>query len=136
MAKFYAKDFVITVGGEDLSASLASVELSIEVDDIETTSFGSSGWRTRQGGLQQASVSLSFHQDFGAGAVDATLHPLIGTVVEVVITPTAAAVSATNPSYTFDALVNNYVLSGAVGDLATFDVTWPVSGVVVRSEGA
>jgi hypothetical protein len=136
MAKFYAKDFVITVDGDDLSANIASVELSIEVDDQETTSFGTDGWRTRQGGLKQGSVSLSFHQDFGAGAVDATLQPLIGSVVEVVIKPTSGAVSATNPSYTFDALVNAYVVSGAVGDLATFDVTWPVSGEIVRSAGA
>jgi hypothetical protein len=133
MAKFVATDFKTTINGVDFSTSLASVELTVDSDDVETTSFAGSGWRSRVGGLKNAALTLSWHQDFGAASVDATLWPLINTLATVVITPTSGSVTATNPSYTATALVNNYVVSGAVGDLATFDVTWPVSGAVTRA---
>ena len=133
MAKFVATDYNITVNGTDFSTSLASAELSIESDDVETTAFGGE-WRTRTGGLKQASLSLEFHQDFGASSVDATLFPLLNTLATVVITPTSGTVSATNPSYTATALVNQYMpFASSVGDLATLSVTWPVSGTVTRA---
>ena len=133
MAKFYAQDYKVTIGTTVLSTSIASVTLDITTDEIETTSFGNAGYRTRIGGLKDASVSLDFHQDFGAGSVDALLFPLMGSTVAVKIAPTSGTVTATNPEYRFDALVTQYQpFAGAVGDLATLSVTWPVSGEVVR----
>lgn len=133
MAKFVATDYKITVNGTNFSTSLASVELSIESDDVETTAFGGE-WRTRVGGLKQASLTLEFHQDFGASSVDATLFPLLNTIATVVVTPTSGSVSATNPSYTATCLVNSYQpFASSVGDLATLSVTWPVSGTVTRA---
>lgn len=133
MAKFVATDYKITVNGTNFSTSLASVELSIESDDVETTAFGGE-WRTRVGGLKQASLTLEFHQDFGASSVDATLFPLLNTIATVVVTPTSGSVSATNPSYTATCLVNAYQpFASSVGDLATLSVTWPVSGTVTRA---
>jgi hypothetical protein len=132
VAKFYAQDYKITVGTAILSTSLASVTLDITADEIETTAFGSQ-YRTRLGGLKDASVSLDFHQDFGAGSIDALLFPLLGSTVAVKIAPTSGTVTATNPEYRFDALVTQYQpFAGAVGDLATLSVTWPVTGEVLR----
>jgi hypothetical protein len=132
MAKFYAQDYKITVGTAILSEDIASVTLDITADEIETTAFGQT-YRTRIGGLRDASVSLDFHQDFGAGSVDALLFPLMGSTVAVKIAPTSGTVTATNPEYRFTALVTQYQpFAGAVGDLATLSVTWPVSGEVVR----
>jgi hypothetical protein len=132
MAKFYAQDYKVTVGTHVLSSSVASVTLDITTDEIEVTAFGST-YRSRIGGLKDASVSLDFHQDFGAGAIDAILFPLMGSTVAVKIAPTSGTITATNPEYRFDALVTQYQpFAGAVGDLATLSVTWPVSGEVVR----
>ena len=132
MAKFYAQDYKVTIGTVVVSDDIASVTLDITSDEIETTAFGSS-YRTRIGGLKDASVSLDFHQDFGAGAVDSLLFPLMGSTVAVKIAPTSGTVTATNPEYRFNALVTQYQpFAGAVGDLATLSVTWPVSGEVVR----
>jgi hypothetical protein len=132
MAKFFAQDYKVTVGTTVLSDSIASVTLDVTADEIETTSFGST-YRTRIGGLKDASVSLDFHQDFGAGSVDALLFPLMGSTVAVKIAPTSGTVTATNPEYRFTALVTQYQpFAGAVGDLATLSITWPVSGEVVR----
>jgi len=132
MAKFYAQDYKITVGTANISEDIASVTLDITTDEVETTAFGST-YRTRIGGLKDASVSLDFHQDFGAGSVDALLFPLMGSTVAVKIAPTSGTVTATNPEYRFTALVTQYQpFAGAVGDLATLSVTWPVSGEVER----
>ena len=136
MAKFYAQDYKITIGTAVLSEDIASVTLDITADEVETTAFGST-YRTRIGGLKDASVSLDFHQDFGAGSVDALLFPLMGSTVAVKIAPTSGTVTATNPEYRFTALVTQYQpFAGAVGDLATLSVTWPVSGEVTRATAA
>ena len=132
MAKFAATDHKITISGTDFSTSLNSVELSQEADDIETTAFGSS-WRTRIGGLKQASLTLNFMQDFGAGSVDATLNPLLGSIATVIIQSASGTVSATQPKYSATCLVTAYSpFSSSVGDIATLSVTWPVTGTVVR----
>jgi hypothetical protein len=132
LAKFYAQDYKVTIGTVVISDDIASVTLDITADEVETTAFGSS-YRSRIGGLKDASVSLDFHQDFGAGAVDSLLFPLMGSTVAVKIAPTSGTVTATNPEYRFNALVTQYQpFAGAVGDLATLSVTWPVSGEVVR----
>jgi hypothetical protein len=136
MPKFYAQDYKITVGTAILSTSLASVTLDITADEVETTAFGSS-YRTRIGGLKDASVSLDFHQDFGAGAIDSLLFPLLGSTVAVKIVPTSGTVTASNPEYSMSCLVTQYQpFAGAVGDLATLSVTWPVSGEVTRATAA
>lgn len=134
MAKFVTTDYAIELGGTDFSTSIASVTLDITVDEQETTAFGATS-RTRIGGLKDASISLDFHQDFGADSVDATLYPLLGQTVTFTITPTTGAVSATNPTYSGSALVTQYSpFANAVGDLATLSVSWPVTGDITRAE--
>jgi hypothetical protein len=136
VAKFVATDYNITIGGTNLSTSLAAATLDITAEEQDTTAFGST-YRTRIAGLKDASVTFDFHQDFGAGSIDATLFPLVGSLATVVIKPTSGTVSATNPTYTFTALVTQYQpFASSVGDLATLSVSWPVSGEVVRGTGA
>lgn len=133
MAIFVATDYNVTINGQNYSANLTQAELAIEADDVETTAFGST-FRTRIGGLKSASVNFQFNQDFGASGLDSVFFPLLGTQATVVIKPTGTAVSATNPTYTFNALVTQYTpISASVGDLATFSVSWPVSGTVTRA---
>lgn len=133
MAKFVATDYNVTINGASFSNSLAAVTLDITSEEQETTAFGD-GFRTRIGGLKDGSITLDFHQDFGASSVDATLFPLIGTQATVVIKPTSGTVSATNPSYTALALVTQYQpFASNVGELATLSVTWPTSGSVTRA---
>lgn len=133
MPKFAATDYRVTIAGTNLSTFLNQVELALESDELETTAFGGA-WRERIGGLRTGSVTLQFMQGFGAAEVDATLFPLFNTVATVVITPTSATVSSTNPSYTAACLVNSYTPhASSVGDLATFSVTWPTTGTVTRA---
>jgi hypothetical protein len=132
MAKFAATDYKITINGTDFSTNLNSVELAQEADDLETTAFGQS-WRSRIGGLKNASVTLNFMQDFAAGSVDAVLNPLLGSIATVIVQSASGTVSATQPKYTAECLVTSYSpFASSVGDIATLSVTWSVSGTVVR----
>lgn len=132
MAKFVTTDYQFTLDSNDLSSSAAAITLEITVEEQETTAFGNSS-RTRIGGLRDASLSIDFHQDFGAGGIDSILEPLLGSVVPFSIQPTSEAVSATNPSYSGSVLITSYSpFANSVGDLASFSVTLPVSGDVTR----
>jgi len=133
MAKFVATDYKITLNGTDFSDHLAACTMDITSEEQDTTSFGRT-FRTRIGGLKDGSVSLDFHQDFGAASVDATLFPLLGSAVAFTIKPTSGTVSATNPTYSGTALVTQYQpFASSVGDLATLSVSWALSGAVTRA---
>ena len=133
MAKFVATDHKITINATNFSDSLQSVDLTIQADEVDTTTFGGA-WKTVTGGLRSGSLTLNFYQDFAAASVDATLWPLLNTAATVNITPTSTAVSATNPAYTAVCLVSQYQpFASTVGDLATLSVTWPTSGTVTRA---
>ena len=134
MAKFVATDYNVTINGANFSNDLAAVTLDITSEEQETTAFGST-FRSRVGGLKDASITLDFHQDFGAASVDATLWPLLGTNATVVIKPTSGTATATNPAYSGVFLVTEYQpYASSVGDLATLSVSWPLaSGSVTRA---
>lgn len=136
MAKFVATDFSISLDSNDLSASLASATLEITREEQITTAFGQSSV-TRIGGLQDASLTLEFHQDFADSSVDSLLFPLLGSVVAFEIKPTSEAAGTANPAYAGSVLVNSYTpFDSATGELATFSITLPVSGDITRSTGA
>ena len=124
----------VTINSVNLSDHIASVTLSTSADVVDTTGFSSTAARSRVAGLLDNSVTLEFHQDFATSNVEATVYPLIGTTTTVVVTPVDTTVGATNPSYTFSALVAEWQpLSGAVGELATASVTWPISGSITKA---
>ncbi|HMA78215.1 MAG TPA: radical SAM protein, partial [Candidatus Paceibacterota bacterium] len=122
-----AKDYDITINGDNFSSSLAAVTLSLSAEEQETTSFGAE-YRQRISGLKDASISLDFHQDFGSASVDSTLYPLLGQPATVVVKPTSDAIGSTNPGFSAVYLVTEYSpYDSSVGDLATLSVTWPIA---------
>lgn len=127
-------DPVITINSVDLSGSIASVTLTTTVADVTTTNFGSGGAVTRVAGLKDSSISIDFHNDWDASGVSATVGALVGSTTTVTVKPDSDATSATNPEYSMTVLVTEWpFVDGAVGDLASASVTWPVSGVITES---
>jgi len=129
----------ISIDGTDFSDHVTSVTLNQNVDAVETTAMSSSGARTRVGGLKDNSVTIEFNQDFSAAELEATVNDAAATWVgqndiTIIVKPDGGATSATNPSYTFDVLVSEWTpLNGAVGELATVSVTWPVNGNITKA---
>ena len=131
MAKFVATDFAISINGTALSGNIAAATITTTAEEVETTAFGNT-YRQRTAGLKDASVSLDWHQDYGAGSVHEILNPLVGSLATVTIVPTSASVSATNPSVSAVFLVTEYSpVSGTIGDLSTFSTTFPLGTGVV-----
>lgn len=123
----------VTINSVDLTSFVTSVTLDMSVDEVETTAFGSAA-RTRIGGLQDHSVTIEFQQSYAASSVEATLYPLLGSTTTVVLLPNGTAAGTTNPRFTFSALVTEWQpISGAVGDLASASVTWPISGTITKA---
>jgi hypothetical protein len=134
MARIVLTDVGVVLGGVDLSDHIASVEIAQSFDEVETTAFGDGG-RTRVAGLEDSSLTLSFHQDFAAANVDATIAPLVGGTASFLVAPfgTAVGASGTAPRYSGTVLLTEWTpLNGSVGDLSTADVTWPVVGKIAR----
>lgn len=134
MAKQVANNVVVKIGGVDLSQWVSSVSIGTSVNEIPTTSFASGGVVERVGGLKDNSVTISFMQDFAASAVEATIYPLIGSTAAFIINPSSTAASSTAPNYTGTVLVLEWTpVAGAVGELLTADVTWPITGAIAKA---
>jgi hypothetical protein len=130
MAVFLNNGVSVTVNSVDLSDHVTSITLNRTFDELEVTAMGDSGHKFVKG-LEASSITLDFLNDTATGEVLQTLQAAWGTNVTVVVKQTSGAVSATNPSYTMTALVNNTTdINGAVGDLGTQSVTWNVSGTI------
>ena len=133
MARIVLTNASVTFASTDVSSYVSSVTLSSSLDVVDTTSFGNTA-RTRVAGLADNQVTVEFFQDFGSGLLESIVYPTIGTSAAMVIKPVAGSTTATNPSYSFNALVSEWQpLSGAVGELATASVTWPISGAITKA---
>ena len=134
MARIVLTNAYVTINSVDVSDHVASVTLNSSIDVVETTAFSSTAARTRIGGLADNSITLEFHQDYASGSIEATVYPLLGSTTSVVVKPNGTTTSASNPSYTSTVLVSEWTpLNGAVGELATASVTWPVSGAITKA---
>jgi hypothetical protein len=139
MPRLVLTNAYVVYASNDISQYVTSVGLSTSVDVIETTGLGSSA-RTRVGGLFDNSLTLELNQDFADNALEELINgtslatTTVGTTVAIEIRPVNGAVSASNPKYTFNALIAEWQpLSGAVGELATVSVTWPISGAITKA---
>jgi hypothetical protein len=133
MSKIVLTDAKVTINSVNLSDHINNITLETKDDIIETSAFGSTA-KSRVAGLADNQVTLDFHQDFAAANVEATIYPLIGQTTTIVVQPTSAAVGATNPTYTFSAVIVDWTpLKGQIGQLATASVTWPITGTITKA---
>jgi len=128
MAVIVLTNAFISIGGTALSDHANSVTLNYEKDSIEVTAFGDTAHKFT-GGLENNSLEVALHQDFAtspSNSVEATVYPLVGTTVTVVVKPNGGTTSATNPAYTLTGayLASHTPIAGAVGELATTTLTF------------
>jgi hypothetical protein len=132
MARIVLTNVAVTFGTTDISSYVTSVTLTSTYDVVETTAFGNTA-RTRVAGLADNSVAFEFNQDYAAGALEAVINgttSTVGTAVSITVRPVAGS----SPAYSFSALISEWTpLNGAVGELATTSVTWPISGTITKS---
>lgn len=134
MAKYVVTSQSVTINSVDLSADCARAELVISSADVETTDFSSGGFVELQGGLKSGVLNLDFHADYASGGASETLDALVGTVVPFEIIAGGTTVGTDTPSWSGNVLINSFTpVAGAVGDLATFSVSFPTSGAITKA---
>ena len=124
-----------TIPSVDISSLVSAVTLTQIVDELEVTSMGDTSHRF-VAGLQAATLTINFFNDWGASQVMTTLNAAMGqTLALSMITVKGTAVSATNPTYQFSILVNNLtpVGSGGVADEASSSLSFTVNTAVTVS---
>lgn len=123
----------ITINASDLKTYVKKAELTVEVDDLETTNFASAGWKEVIGGLKSGTLAITANDDFAASQLDSIIWPLLGTVVLFEVRPTQGAASTSNPKFTGSVMINSTTAGGDVGSLAEKDFSFPTSGAVTRA---
>jgi hypothetical protein len=125
MARFTLTDVDVKVNAVDLSDYVVSCTISNTKELVDITHMGDVA-RKSTGSLQANSATIEFQQDFAASQVYATLVSLVGTPTTIVVKPTSAAASATNPGLTLTdtVLEGGDWITGSVGDLAAFTATF------------
>ena len=102
--------------------------------EVVTSAMGSSAV-TRIQGMIDSSVTLELQQDYP------TIEKLFwdaftaGTSVPMTVKPNGtAAAGSTNPQYAFSVLPTSWTpVAGAIGDLATVSITYPISGAITKT---
>lgn len=134
MAKKVLLDAVFVLDSNDLTSFTAKVELEDNFEDKETTTYGSGGAKEFIGGIESGSISVSFKNDYAAGQLDEIMWSLRRQVVSWYAQAEAGAVTASNPRYSGELLVNKWTpIAGSVGDVAEVDAQFPLSGPMARA---
>ena len=125
----------VKIASVDLSDHVTSVTLNQAFDELEVSAMGDASHKFVKG-LESATLTVSFLNDQAAASVLDTLSDAYGTTVAwKLLQDKGTAVSATNKLFTGDILVNNLTpINGAVGDMATQDITFTVNSVVTVAD--
>ena len=122
----FLSNATVIVGGTDLSDQVKSVTLTVGYDSLEITAMGDAG-RKYTKGLQSVEVAIEMFNSYGATEVEATLYDLVGDGdTTIVISPSGASESATNPEYTItNAMLASFTpISSVVGELSMSTATF------------
>lgn len=130
MAFRHGKNAVVTVNAVDLSAFCDNLDLAIDVDTADTTTFGSS-WKTALAGVAGATVDLSGDYDPTAttGPASAIFACISGGVPVAVVHKPGGTLSGQRTN-SFNAIVTSYGETSAVGDVVKFKASLLVTGAV------
>lgn len=111
----------ILAGQADLSAYANSVQISAETDALDSTTFGSSGYKSFVGGLAKVDINVKgLWQATDGGYPDDRLFTDLGVAaVPMTISPTGATVG--DIAYFTKVLRPSYMAGGQVGELMAFE---------------
>ena len=132
MAKFLLKDVKVMVGTTDLSNHAFNVDTPMTKEQVDVSGFSATGTLEYLSGAADQSIVIQFENDFAASSVHATLEPIFrtGTPTLVWVSPTSAAISATNPAFGGQGILFEYNgLSGALNARSETTATFkPATG--------
>jgi hypothetical protein len=126
----------LSIDSNDLSSWTTECEVTAKVDEKDITTFASAGWKEVRGGRKEGGVKVKFLNDFTDNSLDEIMWALFiaGDPVAFVVKADDAVVSAGNPSWTGNLLVNAWTpVKGKPGDVVEVDCDFPSSGAITRN---
>ena len=134
MAIYLQNNVGVKINSVNISTLVSAVTLTQTFDENEITGMGQSS-HVMAKGLESATLTIDFFNDWAAASVMQTLNSAYGTTVPVSLIAVSPTVSATNPTFAFTILVNNLtpVGSGGVGDEAASSLSFTVNSAVTQS---
>jgi len=116
---------VVTVNSVDLSDQCTAATFTVRYDALEATAFGDTD-RKYVKGLGNHELTLTLFMSYASSETWATLKDLVGTTTTVIVKPTSAADSATNPGFTLTGayLEELNVINASLGELGTVECVW------------
>ena len=146
MARMVLKSPTISIGGTDFSDDVSQVMLNLQMTGVTETITAGSDWaENTPSGKGRWSVTITFESDgFGTGNLDGKLDALLpapigspGTaqVQQIIIKPDSGATSASNPSFTGNAVLSSIdpLGGGQVGQVIRHTQTWVGDGPLTRA---
>ena len=119
-APFSMTDCTTWIHGYDMTADLNKLTVDMSTDELDVTTFGGGGYRTRIGGMKDVEASFEGFQTDAVGAVGPELFPDLGTADRVfTASPTGVAGSV---AYMFRAGKFKVSQFGDVGSAAPFSL--------------
>lgn len=130
MAFKHGKDVFVSLNAVTLGAFCNQVDLGRESDEHDVTTYGKSA-HVYAGGLLDGEITIGGIYDDGAASPEATIEPLIGTVVAFVYRPEGTG--AGKPERTGQVLVKKYDESAPVADMIKWTCTLRLSDTLTKA---
>ena len=121
MAIFSLTDALIAFDGYDLTGYSNSLNLEASVEELDGTTFGTNGWRSRVGGLKTTDFNATGFINLGTGEVEEGLFNNLASSSSVLTVAPTDAVG--DPAFLFQAMHSNFTHRATVGELAGWDMT-------------
>jgi hypothetical protein len=115
----------VVINTVDLQDQCTSAVLTLNYEAQESSSFGSNS-RVYTSGMANHELTVTLYMSYAAAETYATLKDLVGTQTTVIVNPTNAADSATNPGFTLTGtyLESLPVINAQLGTLSTIDIVF------------
>lgn len=139
MAPIVLTDTRLFAGAADLTSVSNKVEVPVELDAQDATTFAAGGWKAVKAGLASAPITASGFWEAGdASLVDDATWAALGAQKPWTVCPVGADVG--DLAYLVKAVGTKYTLLGAVGEMAPWEAetasAWPiVRGLVAHPPG-
>ena len=133
----YLSNPSLTINSVDLQDQCTSAVVNYVLEQLETTSFGDTS--RKFGGsavtsLQNNTIEVELYQSYATSETESTIFGLVGIQTTLVLKPSSAAVSATNPSYTLTGayLSAHTPINASLGELSLLSLTFS-GGVLTKA---
>lgn len=133
MAFRHGRNAAISVNGVDLSTFCTNLDLTIDGDTADTTTFGST-WKSSIAGTVGAKLEISGDYDGTntTGPSSALISCITGLAAVAVVHKPGGTASGQRTN-SFNAFVKSYTESSPVGGVITFKASLEATGTVTSS---